>query len=153
MPKLSIELVPKTAWGKNVRSEVSAKAWDTIRHKVYAEFSAKCAVCRHKDRVLHCHEVWGYDDVKRVQRLVYMVALCEKCHSVKHMGRTMAMGHGAAATRHLARQNKWTMEHAKRYIEEQFAKNAERSQHKWTLDLSGLSRYLTEETPANRKQA
>lgn len=33
---------------------------------------------------LECHEVWDYDDAMRVQRLSELVALCTRCHQVKH---------------------------------------------------------------------
>ena len=32
------------------------------------------------------HEVWDYDDARRVQRLVRLIALCPACHEVKHLG-------------------------------------------------------------------
>jgi len=33
---------------------------------------------------LHCHEEWEYDDAIRVQKLANLVALCSRCHLVKH---------------------------------------------------------------------
>ncbi len=35
-------------------------------------------------RCLDCHESWEWDDESGVQRLVALVALCERCHRVKH---------------------------------------------------------------------
>ncbi len=35
---------------------------------------------------LECHEVWEYEEQTRVQRLSSLVALCTRCHQVKHWG-------------------------------------------------------------------
>ena len=43
--KLTIELVPSTAWFTNVRSEVSKAKWDKIRRKSYKHADYKCEIC------------------------------------------------------------------------------------------------------------
>lgn len=35
---------------------------------------------------VECHEVWDYDDDRKIQRLERRVALCPACHEVKHAG-------------------------------------------------------------------
>ena len=35
--KLEIELVPSTAWEKNLRNEIPSKEWDKIRKQSYAD--------------------------------------------------------------------------------------------------------------------
>jgi 5-methylcytosine-specific restriction endonuclease McrA len=42
---LTIELVPKTAWYTNVRSNVSKKEWDRIRKKSYQNAGHVCEIC------------------------------------------------------------------------------------------------------------
>ena len=34
-PKLSVELVPSTAWGENLRSILTKEMWDELRKKSY----------------------------------------------------------------------------------------------------------------------
>jgi hypothetical protein len=59
--------------------------WDNIRKDVYRVAGHKCDVCGYQGK-LFCHEVWMYDDVKHIQKLSGFEALCELCHSVKHIG-------------------------------------------------------------------
>jgi len=80
--KLTIELVPSTAWYSNVRSNVSKEVWDIIRKKSYAKANYKCEVCGdvgtnqgvgHK---VECHEIWHYDDDSHTQTLTGLISLC-----------------------------------------------------------------------------
>jgi hypothetical protein len=43
--KLTIELVPKTSWYSNVRSNVSKDEWDKIKKKCYIKANYKCEIC------------------------------------------------------------------------------------------------------------
>ena len=143
-PRVTIELVPNTAWGVNVRSEVSAEEWDIIRKKVYRAAGYKCEICGGVGDKwpVECHEVWHYDDEHHAQTLVRMIALCPACHAVKHMGRSFAVGKGSQALVHLAAVNGWSVLEAARYYADAFDVWEERSRHKWRLDLSALQAYL-----------
>ena len=57
---LTVELVPETAWFKNLRFEVSPLHWDEIRTKCYVAAGWKCEVCGGKGPKwpVECHEVW-----------------------------------------------------------------------------------------------
>lgn len=81
--RLTVELVPASAWRDNLRLRMG-RSWDILRRKVYSEFGG-CAVCGEVGR-LECHEIWSYDDSQRIQSLVGFVALCKLCHLVKHLG-------------------------------------------------------------------
>ena len=57
----------------------------------YASWVAKLAeemreeISKSPARVrLHCHEIWEYDDKIYVQRIAGFVALCVRCHQIKH---------------------------------------------------------------------
>jgi hypothetical protein len=82
--------------------------------------------------------VWDYDDTRRIQRLVRLVALCPPCHEVKHLGLTAKRGRQAQALAHLARVNSWTRADAEAYAEVVFEQWATRSRHHWTLDCTVL---------------
>ena len=43
--KLTIELVPRTSWYNNVRSNVSKERWDELRFDSYAKAKHHCEIC------------------------------------------------------------------------------------------------------------
>jgi hypothetical protein len=138
--KLTVELVPSTCWYVNVRSNVSKSKWDRIRKEVYKKAGYKCEICGGIGSTwpVEAHEIFEYDDQIHVQRLVQIMALCSKCHEVKHLGRAMACGKLDAAKEHLAEVNEWTTQETDDYVAKQFELWQERSKHDWTLDLSVL---------------
>jgi 5-methylcytosine-specific restriction endonuclease McrA len=134
------ELVPQTAWGSNLRNNVSQQEWDTIRRKVYAEYDHKCGVCEDDDTILHCHEIWKYSTKKKVQRLAGMIALCPLCHHVKHIGRAGVLANEGKLdyqqiVDHFCRVNRCSKARFENHLEAVFKKWEERSQHEWDLDL------------------
>ena len=139
-PSLTVELVPATCWYANVRSNVPAAEWDALRRAVYRRANYRCEVCGAQGSAhpVECHEVWHYDDVAKVQRLVRLIALCPACHQVKHIGLASVQGKLDQALRHLAKVNGWTASQSRAYVEEVFAVWAKRSEHEWQLDTSLL---------------
>lgn len=137
---LTIEMIPKTAWGKNVRSSVSSVVWDNLRHAQYRKADLHCEICGVGGR-LECHEVWEYDEATHVQKLTGLIALCPSCHSVKHFGRTSTLGEEAKrnAIQHLMEVNNWTMKETQDHIQESIRVWQERSKHEWTLDISFIA--------------
>ena len=139
---LTIELVPATAWGSNVRSKVKRARWDEIRKAQYHKASYRCEVCggtgSRRNHALECHEVWDYNDETHVQKLVGLLALCPGCHSVKHFGLSQMMGKEIAATQHLMTVNGWIKSQVKEHLLKVCQTWEERSRHEWTLDLSWL---------------
>lgn len=87
---LTVELVPKTSWYSNMRSIVPNYVWATIRKDVYAKYDYRCGICKSQG-VLHCHEIWRYDDANHIQYLDGFIALCELCHYCKHIGHTQVL--------------------------------------------------------------
>lgn len=142
--KLTIELVPRTCWYSNVRSNVTTAEWDRLRKDSYAKAGHKCEVCgdtgknqgyRHN---VECHEIWQYDDVNKKQTLVGMISLCPRCHEVKHIGLAQIKGRFAEALEQLMKVNDISQEEAMAYVNESFETWAERSEHDWELDISFL---------------
>ena len=84
--KLNIELVPSTAWYKNLRNQVGSRQWDIIRKKAYSDYNYCCGICKDKGR-LECHEIWEYDDTNKVQLLKGFIALCDS--GVVYSGRLL----------------------------------------------------------------
>ena len=75
--RLTIELVPRPCWYSNLRNKMTRANWDHLRTRGYATYNDRCGIChasRHMSGVmLHCHEIWQYDDEHHVQRLAGMV--------------------------------------------------------------------------------
>ena len=149
--KLTIELVPSTTWGENLRSLLSKSEWDRIRKSVYEKAQNKCEICGGVGPrwPVECHEIWYYEEESKTQYLRGFVALCPNCHQVKHMGRTMSIGKGLQATKHLAKVNGWSLQDARYYIEVMFEVWHRRSQENWKLDISWLNENGFQTTDVN----
>lgn len=138
--KLTVDLVPSSSWGANLRKELPKATWDTLRRAQYAKASHVCEICggRGPRHPVECHEIWEYEDDTGVQMLKGLIALCPDCHSVKHLGFAFVCGRGKQATAHLMKVNGWGPQEAAAYVKVAFAIHAERSSHPWTLDLEWL---------------
>jgi len=137
---LTVELVPSTAWGKNLRSDLPRKDWDKLRKMTYAAAGYHCEICGGKGpkHPVECHEIWDYDEKTHVQKLVRLIALCPACHGVKHFGFTQTQGFADEAIAHMMEVNGWTERQAREHVRDAARIWNERSVHEWTLDLSWL---------------
>lgn len=147
--KLTIELVPQTSWGNNLRSEanLSKAQWDKLRKASYKQAGYKCEVCGGKGSKwpVECHERWEYDDQNKTQTLKGLISLCPTCHKAKHIGRTLSVEppHVQSKVLHqLSTVNNLTPKETEDYIVQVFEQWNERSQHQWTLDLSWLNDHI-----------
>jgi len=140
-PRLTVELVPATCWYSNVRSNVPPKIWKVLQQNTFGRANHRCEVCGGRGRrwPVEAHEIWEYDDSKRIQRLTGLIALCPACHEVKHIGLAEVRGRLESALAHLARINDWSASEARHYVEECFRLWEQRSRYPWQLDLSWLS--------------
>jgi hypothetical protein len=145
-PILTVELIPSTCHYSNLRTTVTPKEWDKIRHLSYEAADHKCEVCgnigtkqgfKHK---VECHEIWEYDDENHIQKLIGLISLCPICHMTKHIGRAMAMGRENICYSQLAKVNNWTKEQIQKHVLSSFELHKERSKYEWTLDLSLITR-------------
>jgi len=141
-PPLTVELVPSTVWGANLRSELPKDQWDLLRKACYAKAHHRCEVCGGKGprHPVECHEVWSYDDDTHVQKLVRLISLCPSCHEVKHFGRTELLGRRAQAVAHLMQVNNWTRRQVESHLRSAAELWEDRSKHQWTLDISWVER-------------
>lgn len=142
--KLTIELVPRSCWYTNVRSEVTTEQWDRLRKACYKAAGYVCEICGGKgsDHPVECHEIWKYDDDRHTQTLTGLISLCPACHQVKHIGLAQIRGKLEEATEHFASVNGLTRAQALHEIELAFSTYHKRSQHEWKLDISWLEEQL-----------
>jgi len=143
--KLTVELVPESSWGDNLRSRFKRPEWDLLRKACYEAAGHKCEICGDKGRrhAVECHEIWHYDDEKGLQTLQGLIALCPPCHEVKHIGRAMAVGSGDRALAHLMKVNGMTKAEAIAHVGDAFVLWRKRSGRPWTLDISVLQKNTT----------
>ena len=139
---LTIELVPGNQWGANLRNVLRPCDWDRFRRAVYARAMHRCEVCNGIGRKhpVECHEVWHYNDETHVQSLAGLIALCPRCHEVKHIGLAGIRGKLQRALAHLRKVNGFTERQTMSMYFDAFDVLRQREMHKWTLDLSWLNR-------------
>ncbi|MHB8323710.1 MAG: HNH endonuclease [Candidatus Dormibacteria bacterium] len=149
--RLPLTLIPRSCWEINVRTALPER-WDEIRREVYRRAGHRCEACGSAggNRPLHAHEYWGYEGNRQV--LTHIACLCDVCHAATHLGRTRSFSgsdraaHEALA--HLARVNSWSIPEAAAYAQQELARTAELSKHRYALDLSLLEREFGIEVPA-----
>jgi len=148
--RLTIELVPRTCWYSNVRSNVSPEEWERLKRITFKSAGYRCEICggRGPQWPVECHEIWLYDDLHRIQKLGGLLALCPACHEVKHIGLAGARGRAEIAVKHLAQVNEWDLEAACLHVDSCFEVWSQRSEHQWQLDISFVQIY---ELPAQEK--
>lgn len=103
--KLTIDLLPKGAWGNDFSKTLSKKDWDTLRNKCYERANHKCAICGYVTDDLDAHEVWNFNVENKTQTLVDILALCSRCHGVKHIQNSYRLGYGDDAKTHFMKVN------------------------------------------------
>ena len=66
---LTIELVPRTSWYRNVRSNVSREEWERLKKITFSRAGYVCELCGGRGRKwpVECHEVFEYDDKRYIQ--------------------------------------------------------------------------------------
>ena len=117
-PRLTVELLPATTWGSNLRTALRISQWDKLRRRTCEAAGHRCEVCGGVGRQYRvaCHERWEFDDAQSWQRLVGLIALCPACHDVKHFGRANENGRGPDAKLHLCEINGWSIAAVDRYL-------------------------------------
>jgi hypothetical protein len=145
--KLTIELVPKTAWYTNVRSNVSKSEWDRIRKKSYTLANNICEICGETGKSqgynhnVECHEIWQYDDNIKKQTLMRLVSLCVFCHKCKHPGLAQINGELNIVINQLMKVNNISKDEAEKLLDDAFTIWRERSKYEWNLDISYIQNY------------
>lgn len=122
-PRLSIELVPRSAWCSNLRKFLAPNVWQRLTKIALEGAGNKCEACgspgkfvgkiRSTGRMkfqLDTHETWHFNEISGVQRLVRNRALCPDCHEAVHIGLAEVNGRAAVAQLRLATVNGWTPE-------------------------------------------
>ena len=142
---LTAELVPSALWWLNLRSILRSSEWDALRAAVYEAAGHRCEICGGAGRrhPVEAHEVWTW--AGHFQRLLRLVALCPRCHTVKHAGRARLIGREDDVVDQLCTVNGWTEPQARAHLTDAWNDWARRSASEWQLDLSELGIELTDD--------
>lgn len=137
--KLKIQLIPRKAWNRNLRSVLSTEEWQNLRTRTLQRAGNKCEVCGN-DKHLHCHEQWEFDPVTRTQKLVGLQAVCESCHAIIHFGRTEVQAAKTGTSvgelvKHFMRVNGVSKQHFIEHRESAYRHWRFLSTMEWRLDL------------------
>lgn len=141
--KLSIELVPRTSFYKNLRSELKRSEWDILRRECYKKAMYRCEICNSVGlkHPVECHEVWEYETLSNKdkvykQTLKGLIALCPSCHQVKHIGKARMIGRYDQALDHFIRVNQISDKACRDYMIQIFELWHKRSERVWKIDIS-----------------
>lgn len=138
--KLTIDLLPKGAWGNNLSSILPKKDWDTLREFCYEKAKHKCEICGESGD-LDAHEEWNFDTKSKTQTLKNIIALCSACHGVKHFRNSTRIGYGDSAKAHFLKINKCSpIAFASHYAEAQLLFEERNEVLRWKLKAD-LSRF------------
>lgn len=150
MCKLEIELIPKTCFNSNVRSEVTTAKWNKIRKKCYDEASDSCEICgdngknQGMNHNVECHEIWDFNMDDQTQTLVGFIALCPACHKSKHFGLASVKNNEEYVRKHLMKVNSWGWRELENYLDEKWEEWNERSQVEWSLNIDYVDKYIND---------
>jgi len=153
--KIRFEFIPASQNFINARSYLqyqsgSFKSWQVIRNKIEDKSNAVCCICSSTSQIFdenettktQCHEVWQYDDKKKIQKLIELQALCVRCHNIKHINRFYKNEDKSAREALLnqyAKLNNIDIEKAQADFEEEKEKNKKREDILYSLDLYYLN--------------
>lgn len=141
--KLTVELVPKPLWGRNLRSELSEEEWRKLARISYKKAGYVCEVCGGKGRAhpVECHEVWRYEEnyTEKIGRQVLtgFISLCPDCHAIKHFGRTGTVNPQSEVDRlvgHAVKVNGIRRSDFYNHVEEQFSLWNRRNKLTWETE-------------------
>ncbi|QYC52465.1 putative HNH endonuclease [Salmonella phage SSBI34] len=143
--KHKICLIPRTAWGNNLRSYLTSSQWDKVRRKCYQENNYKCQICggqggNGRKHPVEAHEDWEF--VNGEVRLVGIMSLCPPCHEFHHPGLAERNGKVERMLRQFMKVNGITRDQAISYMKGEFELWRQRSQQEWSLNIDYLSEYM-----------
>jgi hypothetical protein len=161
--KLRIDLVPYPLFGRNLRSAkegIGAGRWKALRRRSIEACGGRCAICGGTDK-LHGHEVWKYEDKKRVglATIIKVDVLCRTCHNISHWGNTSrlivigAIQHETylLLRRHFRRINRCLQADFERHIRWSYAQWRRRSAKKWKIDWGPYAPLIAESTASRAR--
>ena len=139
--KLTINMLPKGAWNNDFSKTLSKKDWDKLREFALKRAKGKCEICGYVTADLDIHEEWEFDIAKKTQALKQIIAICSKCHGVKHFKNSVRLGYGEKAQEHFMKVNNASeMEFANHLNKSLLEYNERNSVYRWKI-VADLGRF------------
>lgn len=137
---LFVDLVPRSTWFSNLRSELTKTEWEQVKNKTFKAANYLCEVCggHGTQHPVECHERWHFDSQTKAQTLVRTIALCPACHETTHYGLACIKGRDREAKQHLMQVNGWNDAKANQHIQQAMDEYERRSETNWKLDARCL---------------
>ena len=132
--KLTINMLPKGAWNNDFSKTLSKKDWDKLREFALKRANGKCEICGYETSDLDVHEEWDFNIKKKTQTLKQIIAICSKCHGVKHFKNSVRLGYGEEAQEHFMKVNNASeMEFASHLNKSLLEYNERNSVYRWKI--------------------
>lgn len=148
--KIKIQLIPKTCYGKNLRSVLPSHKWQQLSRLVRSNSNGVCEICGMQVSSISemdAHEVWAFEKrknkkgkIKYVQRLVKIQASCKLCHKAAHIGHSSYGDDYERVVDHYLCVNGCKYSKFVKKQRRAYQKFLKRSEHKWKLDIN--KRYI-----------
>ena len=139
--KITINMLPKGAWNNDFSKTLSKNDWDKLRQNALKRANGKCEICGYETNDLDVHEEWEFDTKNKTQTLKQIIAICSKCHGVKHFKNSVRLGYGEQAQEHfMAVNNASEMEFASHLNKALFEYNERNSVYRWKI-IANLEKF------------
>lgn len=144
--RLKLQLIPEGAFYSNLRKSLDPIVWQQLSKKIRGEHNFTCQFCGWKQKPqlnewTHLHEVWEFDDVKKIQKLVGFECVCPTCHLVHHWGYASLSGKDLdMLLNHACEVNKCTQIEFDKHIDEAFKEWNGREGVEWEIDFNGFDK-------------
>lgn len=140
---IKIELVPNDQMGISLKNGLKKSDWDKIRKIAIKKSNGVCACCGKKLSRFEAHEVWSYDEKKKIRKLENIIAVCSLCHKGIHMNRSFLCENIEEIENHYMKVNKCSYSEMKNKLKQANEIQKELSKiYDWQLDLSILQEYM-----------
>ena len=135
---LGVEFQPKSCWCKKIQYSIQRIDRERVQDFVLGRTNRTCETCGVQDveRDFHVHGRWVFED--GTQRLVRLMALCERCYESTHFGSAHYNGRRDEAFAHLKTTLKKTDAECQAHIDGAYERLATLNKQKWMVDLSLL---------------
>ena len=132
--KLTINMLPKGAWNNDFSKTLSKKDWDKLRNFALKRANGRCEICGYKTDTLDVHEEWEFNIEKKTQTLKQIIAICSKCHGVKHFKNSVRLGYGEEVQKHFMKVNNCSeMDFASHLNKSLLEYNERNSVYRWKI--------------------
>ena len=141
-PTLLPDMLPSNTWEHNLRSQLQPKEWDRLRKFCYSAAGNTCLACGSRGEPhVEAHEVWEFQEEKRIQKLKNLLCLCPICHRAKHLGFAQRLGVLDQVHARLRWLNDWDQTDLDKAVAKAKEQQEKYSKIEWELDTSFLLRF------------